>query len=80
MRTKVAREYLEKLRRRYKEARRSEKYTILNELTKTVGYERKYAINLLRGNYKHKTGKVHRHHILCMMHSSFPEFAASLIG
>jgi polyhydroxyalkanoate synthesis regulator phasin len=60
MKTKVAKEYLRQLRKRYGKAGRREKHVILNELTKTAGYERKYAINLLRGNYKHSAGKISR--------------------
>jgi len=58
LKTKVAKEYLEQLCQRYKKAKKQEKHIILNELTLTAGYERKYAINLLRGKYKHKIGKV----------------------
>jgi hypothetical protein len=60
MKTKVAKEYLDQLRKRYDKANKNEKHTILNELTKTAGYERKYAINLLRRKYKHKIGKISR--------------------
>ena len=60
MKTRVAKEYLSQLQKRYKKATKSEKQIILDELTKTVGYERKYTINLLRGNYQHKTGRIYR--------------------
>jgi len=60
VKTKVSKEYLNQLRKRYDQANKNEKHTILNELTKTAGYERKYAINLLLGRYKHKEGKVLR--------------------
>ena len=60
MKTKVAKEYLKQLKKRYEKAGKREKHVILNELTKTAGYERKYAINLLRGNYKHSVGKISR--------------------
>ena len=60
IKTKVAKEYLKQLRLRYETASKNQKHIILDELTKTAGYERKYAINLLRGNYKHKAGKISR--------------------
>ncbi len=60
MKTKVAKEYLEQLRKRYDKAKKKDRIIILDELTKTAGYERKYAINLLRRKYKHTTGKVTR--------------------
>jgi len=43
------REYVEAVHRRYKNVSRSERTTILNELCATCGYNRKYAIRLLRG-------------------------------
>jgi hypothetical protein len=43
------REYVEAVHRRYKNASRSERTLILNELCATCGYNRKYAIRLLRG-------------------------------
>jgi hypothetical protein len=43
------REYVEAVHRRYKNASRSERTIILNELCATCGYNRKYAIRLLRG-------------------------------
>jgi len=43
------REYVDALHRRYKSASRSERTIILNELCATCGYNRKYAIRLLRG-------------------------------
>jgi hypothetical protein len=43
------REYVETLHRRYKYASRGERTIILNELCATCGYNRKYAIRLLRG-------------------------------
>lgn len=60
IKTKVAKEYLKQLRRRYKKARKSEKTIILDELTKTAGYTRKHAIHLLCGTYKHKWGMIQR--------------------
>jgi len=43
------REYVDAVHRRYKNASRSERTIILNELCATCGYNRKYAIRLLRG-------------------------------
>ena len=52
--------YLLQLQKRYRKARRSEKKIILDEFTKTTGYDRKHAGKLIRGNYKHKVGKISR--------------------
>lgn len=52
--------YLLKLQKRYKQARKHEKKIILDEFTKTNGYDRKHAGKLLRGEYKYKQGKIHR--------------------
>jgi len=43
------REYIEAVHRRYKDASRSERTIMLNELCATCGYHRKYAIRLLKG-------------------------------
>jgi hypothetical protein len=48
------REYIEAVYRRYKQASRGDRTLILNELCATCGYNRKYAIRLLRG-YKRFT-------------------------
>ena len=48
------REYIEAVHLRYKQASRSERTVILNELCATCGYNRKYAIRLLQG-YKRFT-------------------------
>lgn len=60
VKTKAAKEYLSQLRARYTKVDKKEKHTILNELRKTAGYERKYAINLLLGRYTHKEGEILR--------------------
>lgn len=60
MTTKIEKKYLQALRQRYTSARRSEKRQILDELVKTTGYNRKYAIAVLRGLYKYKQGKISR--------------------
>ncbi|SDA21541.1 hypothetical protein SAMN05216315_11660 [Nitrosospira sp. Nsp18] len=41
------REYLEAIRRRYRQARRKDKNPILDEFCANCGYHRKYAIRLL---------------------------------
>jgi len=52
--------YLLQLQERYKKARKPEKKIILDEFTKTTGYDRKHAGKLIRGKYKHKVGKISR--------------------
>ena len=52
--------YLLQLQERYRKARKSEKKIILDEFTKTTGYDRKHAGKLIRGKYKHKVGKISR--------------------
>jgi hypothetical protein len=47
-------EYIEALYKRYKEASRQEKTSIINECCATCGYHRKHAIRRLRG-YKRFT-------------------------
>jgi hypothetical protein len=54
MSPRTKREYVEAVYLRYKEASRGERTIILNELCATCGYNRKYAIRLLRG-YKRFT-------------------------
>jgi len=60
MKTKVDKGYLARLQQRYQRAARHEKQVMLDELTKTAGYDRKYASKLLTGRYKHKVGKITR--------------------
>lgn len=60
MKMKVSREYVDKLQERYELANRSEKKIILDEFTKTNGYDRKYAIKLLSRWYIHTRGMVRR--------------------
>jgi len=60
--TKQDRGYLRFLRKRYKIARKPEKIVILDEFTKTSGYDRKYAIKLLLGIYQHQKKIIHRPH------------------
>lgn len=52
--------YLASLKKRYIHAKRKEKKVILDEFTKTTGYERKYAIKLSRGSYLHVQGPIKR--------------------
>ena len=60
MRTKPGRIYLRGLKERYHKARKPDKKIILDELTKTTGYNRKYAIVVLRGLYQYKRGRIFR--------------------
>lgn len=57
---KQTKEYLKSLKKRYRQAGRKEKTTILDEFTKTTGHERKYAIKLLTGGYTHTTNPIKR--------------------
>lgn len=60
--TKVSRDYLSELRKRYKRVRKPERIIILDEFTKTAGYERQHAGKLLRGRYKYTARKIYRPH------------------
>lgn len=53
-------EYLKKLRVRYRSASKKERTIILNEVVKTTGYHRKYAIALLNGKRKRAQGPIQR--------------------
>jgi hypothetical protein len=53
-------EYVEALYLRYKKASRGERTIILNELCATCGYNRKYAIRLLRGYKRFTKPKPHK--------------------
>ena len=44
--------YLARLKSRYSKASRKERTAILDEYVKTTGYNRKYAIGVLRGRRK----------------------------
>lgn len=46
--------YLNKLRERYRKARKKERGKILDEFVDTTGYHRKHAIALLRGKRRHR--------------------------
>ena len=56
--SKVDRKYLSQLQNRYKTARRKQRIIILDELTKTTGYDRKHAGKLVRGKYRHMMGVI----------------------
>ncbi|MBU0999828.1 transposase family protein [Patescibacteria group bacterium] len=56
--SKVDRKYLSQLQNRYKTARRKQRIIILDELTKTTGYDRKHAGKLVRGKYRHIMGAI----------------------
>lgn len=51
---KPAEPYLDKLRERYRKARKKERGKILDEFVATTGYHRKHAIALLRGKRRHR--------------------------
>lgn len=59
---KTTKQYIKQIKKRYYEATKQEKKIILDEVTKTTGHERKYAIKLLRGWYQYKRGKIHKPH------------------
>ncbi len=60
--TKPNKAYLSGLKKRYKQANKPEKKIILDEFTKTAGYDRKYAIKLLRCKFKFRRKVIHRPH------------------
>lgn len=60
MRKRHDKTYLLQLQKRYQKTRKVEKKIILDEFTKTTGYDRKHAGKLIRGKYKHKVGKISR--------------------
>ncbi len=60
--TKADRIYLSQLKKRYKKANKPQRIIILDEFTKTLGYDRKHAGKLLRGRYKHQLKKIYRPH------------------
>ena len=49
--------YLNKLRERYRQARKKQRGKILDEFVDTTGYHRKHAIALLRGKRRHRNPK-----------------------
>ena len=79
--TKADRRYLSQLRFRYKKARKTEKIIILNEFTKTTGYDRKYAGKLLRGRYLYGVKNIHHpHRIYIKEDADILEKAYELLG
>ena len=52
--------YLARLRARYQKAGKKERSAILDEYVKTTGCHRKYAIGVLRGKRKQRTGPIRR--------------------
>lgn len=61
--TKPNKGYLSELKKRYKRVNKPQKTVILDEFTQTSGYDRKYAIKLLKGIYKPSQKKtIHRPH------------------
>ncbi len=55
---KVPESYLNKLRERYRNARKKDRGKILDEFVATTSYHRKHAIALLRGKRQHRNPKV----------------------
>ena len=55
---KPSKQYLDKLRERYRHARKKERGRILDEFVATAGYHRKHAIALLRGKRHHRNPKI----------------------
>jgi len=55
---KPSKQYLDKLRERYRRARKKERGRILDEFVATTGYHRKHAIALLRGKRHHRNPKI----------------------
>lgn len=60
MNVKQDRKYLRNLQKRYRLATKTQKRIILDEFTKTTGYDRKHAGKLLRRKYQYHTGRIHR--------------------
>ena len=60
MRINLGKEYLLALRDRYNKAAKPEKISILDEFTKTTGYNRKYTIAVLGGLYRYTTKPIKR--------------------
>ena len=60
--TKPSRKFLGELQKRYRKALKPERIVILNEFTKTTGYDRQYAGKLLREKYRYVTKRIHRPH------------------
>jgi hypothetical protein len=57
---KYDRAYLLQLQKRYKRAKKSERIIILDEFTKTTGYDRKHAGKIIRGKYHYVTKPIKR--------------------
>lgn len=60
MKGKYDKGYLVQLQKRYKQARKPERIIMLDEFTKTTGYERQYAGKLLRGKYQYALHPIKR--------------------
>jgi hypothetical protein len=59
---KPSEQYLNKLRERYRKARKKQRGRILDEFVATTGYHRKHAIALLRGTRRHRDPQVSLRH------------------
>jgi len=62
MMIKAYRKYLSQLKTRYKKANKPQRIIILDEFTKTAGYDRSHAGKLLRSKYLHATKITHKPH------------------
>ena len=60
--TKADRKYLSQLKKRYKKANKPQRIIILDEFTKTAGYDRSHAGKLLRSRYQYATKVTHKPH------------------
>jgi hypothetical protein len=59
---KSSEQYLNKLRDRYRKARKKQRGRILDEFVATTGYHRKHAIALLRGKRRHRDPRIPLRH------------------
>ena len=55
---KPSEQYLNQLRKRYRQATKKQRGRILDEFVETSGYHRKHAIALLRGKRRHRNPKI----------------------
>ncbi|MDO8570309.1 MAG: hypothetical protein Q7R97_01870 [Candidatus Daviesbacteria bacterium] len=62
MMTKADKKYLSQLKIRYKKANKPQRIIILDEFTKTAGYDRSHAGKLLRSRYQYVTKVIRRIH------------------
>lgn len=78
---KADKKYLGQLKLRYRKSTKKQKIIVLDEFTKTLGYDRKHAIKLLNGNYQHHKGLIyHPHRIYTKKDADVLEKAWELLG